>query len=165
MSTKIGLDASQFRLYVVRPALLLTDLWSREAEELLLGTAAAESQLRYVRQIGGGPALGLFQMEPATHRDCWENYLRYRPELAARIDRLALPGMGRLDQLCGNHLYAAAMARVKYLRDPHPLPEASDVPAMAKMWKRVYNSSAGAGTVEHFVAMYRALIQPAPTGL
>jgi hypothetical protein len=39
--------------------------------------AAQESQLEYTRQIGGGPALGYFQMKPETHDGCWTNTINY----------------------------------------------------------------------------------------
>jgi len=62
------------------------DLYSRDAVELLMLTAAAESNLgEYLRQVGRGPALGIFQMEPSTETDIWYNYLRYRSELALRM--------------------------------------------------------------------------------
>ena len=48
--------------------------------QLLLGTAAVESYFIYRRQLGGGPAVGLWQMESRTARDIFDNYLRYRPE-------------------------------------------------------------------------------------
>lgn len=47
---------------------------SSSAVNLLLGTAAQESAFgTYLRQIGGGPARGVFQMAPATAKDIWEN--------------------------------------------------------------------------------------------
>lgn len=54
-------------MYVVRPVLRVMSAWSQPAEDLVMGTAAQESRLTYLRQLGGGPALGLWQMEPATH--------------------------------------------------------------------------------------------------
>lgn len=161
---QIGLDPTHLRLYVVRPALSLIGAWSREAEELVMGTAAAESQLRHLRQLGGGPARGLWQMEGATHDDCWANYLDFRKTIGGRVAQLLIPGMSRLDQLAGNLPYAAAMCRVRYLRDAEPLPAETDVPGMAATWKRVYNTRGGAGTVEHFVSCYRTLIAAAPSG-
>ena len=74
------LDADQFTRLIIRPALKIIGLDFRAAEELLLGTALQESRLTYLHQLGGGPALGLFQMEPGTHDDIWTNYLWNRPE-------------------------------------------------------------------------------------
>jgi hypothetical protein len=73
------IDPRQFRALIVRPALESINLWSQQAEDLVMGTAAQESRLIYLRQLGNGPALGLFQMEPATHNDIWVNFLRWKP--------------------------------------------------------------------------------------
>ena len=56
---------------VIHPTLCsLTEIsYAAAAVELPLGTARVESGLRHRRQIGGGPALGLSQMEPNTHDD------------------------------------------------------------------------------------------------
>jgi hypothetical protein len=73
----MAFDKKQFRDLIQRT---LQDLGmhSESAVNLLLGTAAQESQFgTYFRQIGGGPALGVFQMEPDTEIDIWDNYLRY----------------------------------------------------------------------------------------
>ena len=46
---------------------------SEDAVELLMMIAAHESRLgTYLRQVDG-PALGIFQIEPTTHDDTWEN--------------------------------------------------------------------------------------------
>lgn len=62
------LDPEQFRDYIIKPSLTHIGLWSPAAEQLVLATAMAESNLRYLQQING-PALGLYQIEPITHRD------------------------------------------------------------------------------------------------
>ena len=84
---------SEFLEQVIRPALQAIDLDSLAAEQLLLATALQESDLRNTVQMGGGPALGYFQMEPATHDDIWANFLRYRGALAGKVRALA--GHGR----------------------------------------------------------------------
>ena len=60
------LAATQILSMVIRPALSKINLWSPNAEELVLGLAIVESGLTYIRQWGGGPALGLWQVEPST---------------------------------------------------------------------------------------------------
>ena len=67
------LDIPQFRANIIRPVLLVIGGESRAAENLILGTALQESNLRYLRQLGDGPARGVYQMEPATHDDIWDN--------------------------------------------------------------------------------------------
>jgi len=79
----------QLRGDIVYPTLHYIGLWSDAAETLILGTIAQESRCgEYVKQVGGGPALGICQMEPATHDDIWLNYLHYKPVLAHKIRQL-----------------------------------------------------------------------------
>lgn len=148
------LDANQFRELVIRPTLKSIGLWSPEAEELLLGTAAHESLLgTYLRQVRG-PALGVYQMEPATYRDIWENYLRYKPHLVERLNKLVPAYDGPMppeEQLITNLAYATAMTRIFYLRVPKALPEEGDLDGQAHYWKRYYNTHLGRGRVEEYV--------------
>jgi hypothetical protein len=130
-------------------------MYSLAAEELLLGTACQESQLRYVVQLAGGPALGLFQMEPATHDDIWDNFMAYQPRvLQARIVRL------KAQRMIGNLWYAAAMCRLHYYRVREPIPEVGDLDAQASYWKRHYNTHLGAGTVDEYKASWRGQVTP-----
>ena len=149
------LHVPQFRLLVVRPALTHLGLWSAAAENLLLGTAVHESGLRFLRQLGDGPARGLFQIEPATHDDLWENFLRRRRALRTKVAALAAPVPSRLEQLATNAAYATAMARLVYLRAPEPLPAAHDVEALARYWKRHYNTARGGGSTAAFLLAYK----------
>lgn len=58
------MDKRQLR-NLIRRVLIGIGGYSEEAENLLMGTAAQESALgEYIRQLGNGPALGIFQMEP-----------------------------------------------------------------------------------------------------
>jgi len=81
----MGLNVKQFREFIVRPALQGVGLWSEGAEELIAGTAMVESNLTYVRQLGGGPAIGICQMEPATYIDLRKRLIDRHPVLAQKI--------------------------------------------------------------------------------
>lgn len=154
-----GIDPQQFRTHVVRPAIEALGLWSESAEALLMGTAAQESHLgRYLHQVGGGPALGPFQMEPATYRDIWANYLAYRRPLANAVHDLAGVTVPNSEVMAYHLRYAAAMARIHYLRVPQRLPAADDIVGLAQYWKQHYNTPAGRGTVDEFVANYRRFL-------
>jgi len=150
------INIPQFIKYVIRPTVDHLDLGGRGAEELLLGTALQESRLTYLHQLGTGPAVGLFQMEPATHDDIWGNYLAYQPELVTKIRDITgtMPGKSH-DEMHGNMYYAAAMTRVHYRRVPAALPEAGDLTAQADYWKQYYNTYLGAGTVEEYIENYQ----------
>lgn len=145
-------DASVFLRSVIRPTLQRIGYWSKAAEQLLLGTALVESNLEAVRQIGGGPALGYFQMEPRTHDDHWRYLDSRRPDLGRAIRALLPPGgTPDAEHMVSCHPYACAMARVHYLRKRSPLPAADDIEAMARYWKEHYNTPTGKGTPEGFV--------------
>lgn len=153
------LDVRQFRDLVIVPALEVLELHSPAAVELVLGTALQESGLKYLQQLGGGPALGFFQMEPATHDDIWANYLEYRPQLRQKLESLSRHRAAIA--LTSDLWYAAAMCRIHYLRDSEPLPGAGDCPGQARTWKRVYNTPQGAGTVAEYLAKWEKYGIPA----
>lgn len=148
----MGLDANQLRQLVVRPALEEIGLWSRAAENLVMGTAAQESNLRFIHQVKG-PAVGLFQIEPATYRDIWTNWLPGQGDLAEKLRAIAGQpdsGVPDVEIMTWNLKYAAAMCRVFYRRLKAPLPHEDDVEGLAAYWKRHYNTSAGKGTTAQF---------------
>jgi len=152
------LNVKQLREYVVRPVLRELDAYSEHAEMLLLGTAAQESSFELIHQVGGGPAMGLWQMEPATHSDIVNKYLKYRPELAAKVFRAS--GCAGLDcnNLIKNLSYACAMARVHYLRVKEPLPV--DLEGQAAYYKQHYNTPGGKGTAKQYIQNFKRLVEP-----
>lgn len=148
------MDSNQLRFLVVRPVLEHIGLHSEAAENLVMGTAAQESRLKYIHQLGNGPAKGLFQMEPATHDDIWGNFLEYRDDTAGLVLDYFAGGKPDADQMVWNMAYACAMCRVHYLRVPEGLPAADDIDGLAAYWKEHYNTHLGAGTVEEFIENY-----------
>ena len=146
----------EFLTTVIRPTLIEIGLHSAVAEQLLLGTAMQESDLVHRHQMGNGPARSFFQMEPATHNDIWQNFLKFRKELADKIaNLLTSPTADKIKELENNDRYACAMARVHYLRVPEALPAADDIEAIANYWKNHYNTLLGAGTAAQFIAKWR----------
>ena len=152
------IDIEQFRDLIISPTLASIGLYSKSAERLILATALAESNLTYIKQIGGGPALGLFQMEPATERDIWDHYLNRsdRKELKKRVKALKFDLDG---QMIGNLYYATAMCRIHYFRIKEKLPKPDDVSGMARYWKKYYNTPVGAGTEQKFIDRTRVIFQ------
>lgn len=155
------LDREQLRRLVIWPALEDIGHWAQAAEHLVLGTALVESSLTYLHQLNG-PALGLWQCEPATHADIWTNYLAYRPELARKVMVAAGRGTRTPRQppdewLVYNLRYAAAICRVHYLRAPEAIPE--DAEGLAAYHKRYYNSALGATELERSIPIFREVCQ------
>lgn len=140
-----------FRDHILVPSLVEINSYSKAAERLLLGTAIVESGLKYTKQING-PALGFFQMEPATHDYIWLKFIgaTRREHLLQGLSKLAVkPADSK--EMRNNPFYAAAMARINYLRFPEALPDENDIEAIAVYWKKYYNTAAGKGTVERFI--------------
>jgi hypothetical protein len=150
----MSLDKQQFVRHVILPTLSHIDLYSKEAVVLLLGTAMIESRLEYLHQIKG-PALGVYQMEPATHDDIRMNYLKYRPELAAKVRGLTV-NMQAGDMIT-NLAYATAMCRVHYYRVKAPLPSL-DALEMADYHKEYYNTVQGKTRVSESTRVFQRLI-------
>lgn len=111
---------------------------------LLTGTVFCESGGIYLKQING-PALGLFQIEPRTHKDVkvWlQNGFNkgLLPRILASCFMEILPGD---DALVFNLRYACLVARLIYWRAKPPLPNASDAKGMAIYHKKFYNTMLG----------------------
>ena len=152
------MNISEIKHQIIAPTLKEIGLYSDTALNLVTGTGLVESGFRVTVQSGCGPALGWFQMEPVTYHDIWENYLRYRPDLAVAVKGLCNEAAPSLDQIQTNPRFAAAMCRVKYLRSPLPLPKNTAF-NLCQYWKQVYNTPLGKGQVDdQHVALFQAAI-------
>lgn len=131
-------------------------LFSDNAVELLMGTCAQESCLgKYRKQSGGGPALGIFQMEPATFKDIYYHVLRFQSFLLQKIKRAANVNELQPKDLIYNDNLAICMARVHYYRFKETIPD--NLAGWAYYWKKYYNTPAGKGSEENFIKNYQNL--------
>lgn len=151
-----GTALRDVRETIIRPALASVGLAGDAAVNLVTGIGLVESRYRYLRQIGGGPALGYWQMEPFTHDDCWKNFLAFRPMLSRLVLRASGETSPTSADLITNIRYAAIMARVKCFRSSRSLPSPNDATGLCTFWKTVYNTSGGAGEID---AAHIALFQ------
>ena len=124
--------------------------FSENAVELLMLTAAHESHLgTYIKQTGEGPALGIFQMEPTTEKDIWDNYLKYQYTIAEAV---ALCYSWHEEELMWNLKYSILMARVHYFRVSAGLPTTPE--GHAKYAKVYYNTHLGKATEAEYLEDY-----------
>ena len=156
----MSIDKNQFIEHLLEPVLKNAGLYSEAAVCLLLGTAAQESAFgTYIIQKPNGPALGLYQMEPKTHHDIYDNYLKYNNSLKARIFNICnFVVEPSKDELMYNLRYATLMCRLHYYRIPEKLPEPHNAENLAKYWKKYYNTEKGKGTIEEFISNYRKYV-------
>lgn len=138
---------------IAEHALYKLNSYSDDALALVVRTGMAESGYRALKGYGeGNPAIGFWQIEPATLNDMVENYIGYRAHYQKNLISL---GMNFNDDMIisvmSNMAVQAGLCRLHYRRDKDPIPSWDDLEAQAKYWKRVYNTIEGRGTVEHFI--------------
>lgn len=158
----MGIEPKQLKRLIM-DVLHGVDCHSNEAVDLLMLTAAQESEMgRYLYQLGNGPARGIFQHEPATRRDLFENFLKYRPNLLEKATSFTgLRDFTEHVDLVGNIPYQIVVARFQYLRFPERLPWRNDfddefdyVSALAGYWKKYWNTYKGKGHAREAVQNY-----------
>lgn len=156
----------QWLKHVVRPtlehlAVVEPGLGGLASEQLMLGTAIAESGLSALEQMGGGPALSMFQIEPSTFEDIYYRYLQKtgKETLQIAIKELQVSAFGPLAQLAGNRFFACGIARLKYWPVPEPLPNLDDIEGMGDYYKKWYNTTEGAGDAARWADLYRRYVQ------
>lgn len=147
----MSMDKGQLKS-LIKETLLEIDAYSESAVNLLMGTAAQESSMgTYIKQIRG-PALGIFQMEPATYQDISNRLGRDRQ--MNLLETIGMDAMPLPKDMIYNLKLAIAMARYKYLLLPEKLPESHNIMGLAKYWKKYYNTPLGRGTVMEFLTNY-----------
>lgn len=150
------INYSQALAYVIKPALEALGLAA--LQKLLAGTLAQESNGgTYISQLGGGPALGVFQMEPATHDDIWNRFLPHQPFLCSRMMTLCgFSAKPTVEMLRVNLLYSACMCAILYQwrleQYKKSAPETTE--QCAEVWKLCYNTVKGKGTVDQWIESY-----------
>jgi len=153
------MNQKQVRL-LIRETLKKMNLWSDDAEELVFLTGLVESGYKYISQIGSDIARSFWQIEVATAKDCVDNYLVYRQDVLKSFGEavhrkpseiLAWTEEELHELMWHDMALGIAFCRIKYRRDPNPIP--TDMKEIAHYWKNVYNTKSGAGTVEHFLSM------------
>lgn len=138
----MGIYINDLRELVIRPALEHLDEWSQTAENLLLGTAAHESQLGF-RMRPSEHGLGIYNISAATHTRIWDEFLVTDPELASRLRGLASQQQflkAPHNELITNLSYASGVAWMIYKSRHLKLPDASDVHQLAQSWLNHYRT-------------------------
>lgn len=128
---------------------------SLDARMLMLVTSAPESNCGHVVvQGGGGPALGIWQMEPETLHSIYANCDALRDKyFLNRVNALKGPKVIKTiddSELISSPSFACAMARLKYAMDIKSLPSYTDKYGLFEYYKRIYNTEAGATTWDKF---------------
>jgi len=161
----MGIYATDFRELVVRPTLQQLNDWSPAAENLLLGTAAQESQLGFRLQNHDEYSLGLYRISAETHTTTWDTFLVQDPDLASRVRGLASQQQflrAPHKELITNMSYATAVAWMIYRHRQVKLPDSNDIYELAHCWLDCYRQRDEHGSltnpdleIEKFMQTYR----------
>lgn len=166
----MGIYAKDLRELVVRPTLLQLNEWSPAAENLLLGTAAQESQLGFRMHSNNADGAGLYRISEATHIQVWDKFLVTDPELASRVRGLASQQQFLKFPHCElitNLGYATGIAWMIYKRNNIQLPSENDIASLASCWQMFYNNrdsnqptltSVSNIDTDKFISNYRKLV-------
>lgn len=153
------IKSSQLKELIIKPTLSAIRLYSESAVELLMFTCAVESKGgSYIKQLKG-PAMGIYQMEPRTHNDIWQNYLRNRTDVLYIIQsNINVARMPEPDRMIYDLQYATAMARVHYFRAKGALPDPKDIEGIWAYYKEHYNTNLGKSTKDKSMKMYSEFV-------
>jgi hypothetical protein len=148
----LTINAPQFRELVITPALAALAPAgipvTKTAADLLMATAANETDLGTWLNQSPGPALGVFQIEPAS--------LGVVLARMTEAQHLALEGIVSPqpyeEQLDTNLLLAAAICRLFYWQNPFIMPTTWTLDTLWNVYKSVWNTDAGAATLAGFIS-------------
>lgn len=154
------LDCSQFRSLIIEPVLSKLQIYSKDAEEILVFTCAAESLGgTYLHQVKG-PALGIYQMEPNTYTDIWINFIRGRNQLATLMAmHFGCNKIPEMERMIYDLHFATAMARIHYLRVKPSIPDMKDVDSIWGYYKHYYDTEKGKAKKEESIKKYQDFIR------
>lgn len=144
---------------LIQETLQPLDMYSADAEELLMATCANESNLgQFKTQANGGPARGIFQEEGEDFQDLFANYLDARPALHSNVASVFQNQPPDVDELVTNDAAAIVVCRAHYLRAVGALPAANDLDAIWSYYKLHYNTPGGSAVEGIFRFKYERYV-------
>lgn len=148
----------QFREFIVKPALKDLTMHSHAAVDLMMFTCAVESDGgTYIKQLHG-PAIGIYQMEPETYNDLWQNYIQHNSRiLMILLSNFDCHRMPPEDRMIYDLRFATAMCRLHYSRFKDPIPSSTE--EIWQYYKLHYNTPKGAATKNESLGKYYNFIR------
>ena len=123
---------------VIKPVLTSLGIDSPAARQLLLGTAASETDFGE----GIGDHIGIYGISSAQHREVWDKHLAFMPELASKVRSLASRDDFLKDpdaELRYNLAYGTAIAWLIYQFNAETIPAEASRESLADCWRRYFH--------------------------
>ncbi|HXG88757.1 MAG TPA: hypothetical protein VNJ02_10510 [Vicinamibacterales bacterium] len=145
-------------------AVLPPAMASPRATAMLLAIALQESRCRHRRQMGGGPARGLYQFERNGGTAGVIVHPTTRPIIGAALQALCYPVFldACFSAIEHNDVLASAFARCLLWTDPAPLPGADDPAAGWALYLRTWRPGRPHETTwrDHFQSAWQVVDSP-----
>ena len=154
----MGIAAKELSLYVIRPTLLYMGQDNPDAEALLLGIAASQSNLGSALHDRRGH--GLYCIREARHAALWDQYLAQDPDLASLVRGLASQHAFLSSphlELTVNLRYATAIAWLLIEEQKLAIPTADNLLGMARIWRQAFEPQ---GRLRDFTDAWRTSVTP-----
>jgi len=148
----IGNLGSELRRLVIRPTLDYLKIDQADAEDILAALALLSGHFR------GSDGLGLYGITPQQHRQVWDGYLAFHPDLASEIRGLASQRCFLQDpdrELVTNLSYATAVAWIMVGTSGLPLPTATDTEGLVRLWRQLLGAARPLPSNHHVVDWLR----------
>lgn len=124
-------------------------------KKLLVETMAYESERGTFIKQKGGPALGVYQIEPSTHRYVVKDWLERKGEdreiLKKALKRWTLKGVKNSYNITKNIHYQTLVAFLVYYHRVGGFPALTTLKDRATLYKKHYNTYKGKGTVRGYI--------------
>lgn len=153
----IGNLGNELRRLVIRPTLDYLKVDRPGAEDILAALALLSGNFR-----GGadnaGDGLGLYGITPQQHRQVWDGYLAFHPDLASEVRGLASQRCFLQEpdrELVTNLAYATAIVWIMVSTSGLPLPAAGDSEGMVQLWQRTLGAARPVPSSRHAVDWLR----------
>jgi len=152
------INPKQLRILVIRPALQGIGMYSLEAEDLLMATAAQESNLgEFIVQLCG-PAMSIYQIEPVTFTDLWD-YVVKKGLHDTILKFCNFKNYPHAEEMIYNLRFASIMARIFYSRFPDKLPDVGDCDGLWEIYKKRWNTESGKAKKYDFINNYNKYVK------
>ena len=137
----MGIHTNDLREIIIRPTLDVLGEWSQGAENLLLATAAQESQLGFRLHSESDNGHGLYRISARTHTQIWDTFLINDPDLASTLRGLASQQQFLKNphhELIVNLSYSTGVAWMIYKSHGLILPNKPSIYELAQAWVSCY---------------------------
>lgn len=156
----MGICGTEFLELVIRPTLRCLGVKSPMAENLLLGTAAVQSNLGFY--LNNGQGIGIYAIDAKQHQTVWDEYLAFNEDLASQVRGFASQHeflKAPHAELACNLRYATAIAWMIYEKagtEPKDLQNETD---LAETWYGVFARENSRQSTTTFAERYATLFE------